>query len=93
MEVRTMVSMKCQDMTSVTGSNLAYIRSETGKDPWTYSSKEVKAAMSEHLLAVPAQDSWRLPFLAKLLAMRGEHYYKCMDITWLTEQIDTICVN
>ena len=56
MEVRTVVSMKCQDMTSVTGSNLAYVRSETGKDPWICSSKAAKAAMSEHLLAVPGQD-------------------------------------
>ena len=92
-EVRTLVNMMGRDLGSCTGSNLDYVKSETGLDPWFCSARQVRSAMEDRLVTVPCQDSWRLPFLGKLLAKRGEHYYQCMDTTWLTDQIDTLCVN
>ena len=93
MEVRTLVSLMSHDLRSSTGSNLDYVRRQTGLDPWSCSKRQVRAALRDEAASVPNQDSWRLPFLSKLLAMRGEHYYKCMGTTWLTEQIDSLCVN
>ena len=93
MEVRTMVSMVARDLRTSTGRNLDFVSGETGLKPWSCTSKQVRAAMEDKLAAVPDQDGWRLPFLGKLLSLRGEHYYQCMDTTRLTEQIESLCVN
>ena len=94
-EVRVMANIMGRDMQSCTGLNLAFLREETGLDPWSCTSKQVKVAMAkENMLAVvPRQDQWRLPFLARLLVERGERYYRCEDTDWLTEQIDALCAN
>ena len=47
----------------------------------------------DKLAVVPGPDQWRLPFLGRLLAERGEKFYLCEDTNWLTEQIDALCVN
>ena len=36
---------------------------------------------------------WRLPYLEKLLANRGEQLYDAMDTTELSALIDFLCVN
>ena len=53
----------------------------------------IRSLIVDKPAVVPGQDTWRLPFLGKLLALRGEHHYQCLDTTQLTEQIDTLCVN
>ena len=88
-----MVSMVARDLRTCTGNNLEYIRGETGLDPWSCTSRQVRLAVENRLTIVPEQDSWRLPFLAKLLSLRGEQYYQCFDTSRLTEQIESLCVN
>ena len=82
-------------MQSCIGSNLAYIREETGLNMWVCTSNQIKVALEKEdmLAVVPGQDRWRLPFLARLLEERGEKYYLCEDTNWLTEQIDALCAN
>ena len=88
-----MANMMGRDMQSCTGLNLAYLREETGLDPWSCASKQVRVAMENRLAVVPRLDQWRLPFLARLLVERGERYYQCEDTDLLTEQIDALCAN
>ena len=94
-EVRILANMMGRDMQSCTGHNLAYLREETGLDPWSCNSRQVRLALvkEDKLAVVPRQDQWRLPYLAKLLVERGERYYQCEDTDWLTELIDALCAN
>ena len=71
------------------------LREETGLDPWSCNSRQVRLALvkEDKLAVVPRQDQWRLPYLAKLLVERGERYYQCEDTDWLTELIDALCAN
>ena len=93
MEVRVMANFSGRNVSTVTGSNLDYIKKETQLDPWVCSSKQVKSAMNANLAPLPTQSSWRLPFLGKLLASRGEHFYQCKDTNWISDQIDSLCIN
>ena len=62
---------------------------------WACTSRQVRVALEKEdkLADVPGLDQWRLQFLAKLLAERGEKFYLCEDTNLLTEQIDSLCVN
>ena len=94
-EIRILANLLGRDLQSCTGRNLAYIREETGLDIWACTSKQVRVALEKEdkLAVVPGPDQWRLPFLGRLLAERGEKFYLCEDTNWLTEQIDALCVN
>ena len=69
---------------SPTGKNLINIARETGLDPWTSQSWEVRAAVRRK--EVPDGEGWRVQYLGKLLDAR-------MDINIryeVLEEINTI---
>ena len=49
--------------------------------------------MAMKVRKVEELDMWRLPYLEKLLAKRGENHYDTKDTTELTTLIDSLCVN
>ena len=84
------------DIRTVTGSNIALIKLETGlSDPvWTGLGK-VKEELQKVVAIVPDLDKWRLDYLTRLLTDRGEAYYRAdeEEVIRLSSLIDSLCVN
>ena len=93
MEVSVLSHIVARDIRTTTGSNLALIREVTALDPWCCTGGQVRKVLGEEQAEVPAQDEWRLVYLEKLLAQRGEWHYELRNTTELTELIDSLCVN
>ena len=93
MEVVVMWGMAKQDIRTVTGSNLALLRRETGLDPVLASIGRVKEQLLKCVCSVPDIDQWRLDYLARLLSERGEAYYRAEDeeVTRLSSLVDSLC--
>ena len=49
--------------------------------------------MAKKVRKVEKLDMWRLPYLGKLLAKRGEDHYNAKETAELTALIDSLCVN
>ena len=75
-EVQVAVRLAARDIRSPVGSNLALLRKESGGlDPWTCSPGQLKAALvKSEAVPVPDADTWRLPYLRRLLTERTNHY-------------------
>ena len=92
-EVSVLCGVVAGDVQTATGNNLNLLMQEIGLDPVKTSSDMVKKILSLKMTAVPETDSWRLPYLVKLLEQRGEAYYGGEDFDQLTVWIDSLCVN
>ena len=69
-ELAVMCGVAEQDIRSVTGANLALLRSETGLDPAMAGIGHIKEKLREKAAVVPVEAKWRVSFLAKLLCQR-----------------------
>ena len=75
-EVTVVALLAARDIRSSLGANLALVRAETGLDPWEAGRGELQAALEAADRApVPQQDSWRVPYLGKLLTARLQAHY------------------
>ena len=95
-EVKVLSRMMARDVQSVTGKNLRFVQEVTNLDPWTTSYGRLKTALkTEERVAVPMQDSWRLPYLSTLLSKRREAYTIAMEDKEkrLTDLIDSLVIN
>ena len=90
-EVQLVASISAQDKSSNTGGNLARIAEETGLNPWTAAPSEVKEVLKKKEDNVPERDSWRLPYLSKLLQQRYEMEMNGVDTKFITQLIDSLC--
>ena len=81
------------DIRTTTSNNLHLVRDWSGLDSWSSSSKGVKSKLEARVSVVPDHDTWRVPYLARLLEQRGELHHEMLDTSVLTELIDSICVN
>ena len=81
MAVAVMCWVAKHDIRTVTGSNIALIKLETGLlDPvWTGLGK-VKEELQKVVAIVPDLDKWRLDYLTSLLTDRGEAYYRADEV-------------
>jgi len=78
-EVQVAALLAARDLRSSVGSNLALLREESGLDPWTVAPGRLKAALLRAEEApVPVADTWRAPYMWRLLEERLLHYY-CGD--------------
>ena len=82
-----------RDVRTPTGHNIYHIGKEIDLDPWSCSTLQVREAMAKKVRKVEKLDMWRLPYLEKLLAKRGEDHYDAKDTTEFTTHIDSLCVN
>ena len=83
-----------QDIRTVTGSNLALLRLETGLEPVLSSQGKMREKLQQKVASVPDMDRWRLDYLAKLLCERGEAHYRADDeeVARLSTLIDSLCI-
>ena len=95
MEVAVMCGVAQRDIRTVTGSNLALIRTETRMDPVHDCLWKLKKMMQSRVASVPEVDEWRLDYLTKLLTQRGEASYRTEDdeVQRLSDLIDSLCIN
>ena len=79
MEVAVMAGVAKRDIRSVTGSNLALLKMETGVDPLHGSMSQLKTKLYMKRASPSDLDRWRVEYLGKLLAERGEAFYRADD--------------
>ena len=90
MAVAVMCWVAKHDIRTVTGSNIALIRWETGLDPVWSSLGKVKVQLLKNVASVPDTNRWRLKYLSRLLTERGEAFYRANDeeVVQLSSLID-----
>ena len=92
-EVSVLAHLVARDIRTTTGSNISMIHDKTGLDPWSCLGHQVKKVLGDMLAEVPQQDRWRISYMEKLLAQRGEKFYTMDSTTELTELIDSLSLN
>ena len=95
MEVAVMCGVAQRDIRTITGSNIALLRNETGMDPVQCCLAKLKKELQSRVAQVPEHDWWRLNYLARLLTERGEASYRTDDdeVQRLSILIDSLCTN
>ena len=93
-EVSTLANIVLRDVRSNTGANVRFLSWETGLDP-SEGISAVRGATQEQLCKPEDRDTWRLQYLARLLAERGEMFYRGIETeeNILTVLINGLCVN
>ena len=88
--------LAARDVHSNLGANLALVRAETRLDPWAAVRGKFQAALEAADWApIPQQDSWRVPYLGKLLAARLKTHYaaESEEEQRLQSLIDSLVIN
>ena len=88
-EVKILANIVARDIGSVTGGNLSAIGEEFNIDPWTVSFSEFSKNYTQY--KVPDEDSWRLPFLVKLLEEKMVLEVCGENIVDYTDLIASLC--
>ena len=95
-EVRTVALLCGRDLRTTTGSNIRAVEEASGLSVWNSTTAQVrKAVRQKELVAVPARDGWRLPYLRRLLEQRLQYHYQG-DIAnegRVQSLVDSLCVN
>ena len=72
------------------------VEEASGLSVWSSTTRQVRKAVKEkETVAVPPEDSWRVPYLRKLLEQRLEHHYRAdkENEDRVQQLIDSLCVN
>ena len=91
MEVAVMSAVARQDIRTVTGSNVALVRRETGMEPTLCSLGGLKKELRRNIAIVPDMDRWRVQYLSSLLSDRGEAHYTGNE--WEVEKLSVLIDN
>jgi hypothetical protein len=95
-EVRTVALLCARDLRTTTGSNIRLVEEASGLSVWSSTTRQVRKAIKEkETVAVPLEDSWRVPYLRKLLEQRLQHHYRAdkENEDKVQTLIDSLCVN
>ena len=87
-EVALVANLVGRDVQSTTGNNLLRLKQETGLNPWTTTPFRIKETLGMNEEVVPEGDSWRLPFLEKLLQQRHSMETQLEDVRDIQFLID-----
>ena len=88
-EVCIVANMVARCSRSTTGRNLINIERETLLDPWVIPPWRIRNAVKRE--EVPANEGWRVQYLAKLLDARGEMEIMCENLEEINLLIDGLC--
>ena len=96
-EVSILARIVAKDIRTTTARNLKFLEEETGGKTWAASALMVKKALIAGEKVVPAEDSWRVPYLGKLLEERDKLVYQGLEDSKEVESvqslIDSLCTN
>lgn len=92
-EVSILARVVARDIRTTTAKNLRLIEVESGGLTWEVPSWRIREGCISKEPEVPEADSWRVPYLGKLLEERDKKVYQ--GDTADTEQglIDSLCIN
>ena len=88
-EVRVLSGVVISDLQSATAVNIAILQGETGLNPTSVSSRQIRRLDLRR--PVPAPDTWRLPVLSKLLSQRREQECVLQDTSDIDFVISGLC--
>ena len=88
-ELRILSSTASNDVRTTTGSNFAKLTRETNQDLRTCWKQSVKKGVSE--IAVPKEEEWRAPLLARLLKERRTMLHAEEELKHLDSMIEMVC--
>ena len=67
-EVRVMFNLVSRDLQCTTAKNIKFVESSAEVELWTAGSGKLKEELQKnHLVDIPTQDAWRVPYLGTLL--------------------------
>ena len=97
-EVSILARVVARDVRTTTARNLAMLERESGGLTWMDPAEEVKEGLASREPAVPDEDSWRIPYLGKLLEQRDTLAYQGAavpdeELDRVQELIDSLCSN
>ena len=96
-EVNILARIVAKDIRTTTARNLRFLEEETGGKTWAASSLMVKKALLAGETVVPAEASWRVPYLGKLLEERDRLVYQGLEdskeVKSVQSLIDSLCTN
>ena len=72
------------------------VEEASGLSVWSSTTRQARKAIKEkETVAVPLEDSWRVPYLRKLLEQRLQHHYRAdkENKDRVQTLIDSLCVN
>ena len=95
-EVSVMANLAARDLRTTTSKNLKFVEMSSGMDPWVFSGARVKEELAkQEQVEVPAQDVWRVQYLARLLEERQWLHYRGDEVNeqQVTLLIDSLCIN
>ena len=84
-----LASIADKDVGSTMGKNLRNIQQEFNMCPWKNTDNAFKKVYKDY--PVPEEDSWRLPFLRKLLEQRREMMTCEEDTSTISSLVDSLC--
>ena len=75
-EIQLVCRLSARDLRTNLGKNVKYLKEESGLDPWVFGAGRIKSELlKRHLVETQECDSWRLPYLGRLLSERFISYY------------------
>ena len=94
-EVNILARMVAKDVRTVTARNLRLLETESCGQSWIAPAVRIHEGLASREPVVPARDSWRIPYLGKLLEERDGLVYEGEDqseeVEELQELIDSLC--
>jgi hypothetical protein len=92
-EVVTAALLCARHKRTTLGKNIAFIEELTGRDIWGISPDLVRNILAQlETVSPPPEDTWRLPYLEKLLMQREELHVMGMEEE-LQEIINSLCTS
>ena len=96
-EVTILARVVAKDIRMTTARNLSMLEAETGGLTWASPGTLIKRELAERVPVVPPVDSWRIPYLGRLLEERDRLAYQgkedCQEFLNAQELIDSLCSN
>ena len=95
-EVNILARMVAKDVRTTTSRNLRLVEAESGGLTWAATPWKIREGCAAEEPDVPRVDSWRIPYLGKLLEERDDLVYKGVEteqVENVQELIDSLCIN
>ena len=92
-EVRIMAKIAVRDIRTTTAKNLSFLEAESGGLTWAAPAWKIRESCTSQEPVVPELDSWRVPYLGKLLEQRDELVYQGETADNIQDLIELICIN
>ena len=92
-EVAIMARIVAKDIRTTTARNLSLLEVESGGLTWASPAWRIRKSCMTKEPVVPEVDSWRVPYLGKLLEQRDQLVYQGETADNFQELIESLCIN